>query len=232
MLFPIVKATTFPSDYKPSKLFEEADQVIDIGGGKKPFVKAHNLTVGDKRYAGIDIDGAELAAAPPETYTETHVVDLTIPQSALAGQFDLAICRNTLEHVKNNKVAVSTIISLLQPRGRAFIKLPCKKAAFARLNTILPNELKRRIMHAVFPKKLGDGFPAYYDRCTPSELHSLLKEHDVVILSETRTYWSSYFSFFLPLHIIWRIITLFQIRCDPDYCEAFAIVFEKKGTVD
>ncbi len=226
-MLPFLKKEGDLGDMRPEQLFEVAHEVADVGGGKKPFVQAYGKGVDERRYVGIDIDPDELKAAPAGTYTETRVVDLLDPPQDLDGQFDLVICRNTLEHVTNNEIAVGSLVALLRPGGRCFIKLPCRKAAFAKLNTKLPNEFKRRLMHWVFPGKSGDGFPAYYDRCTPAEMRGLLNAHGMVVRAESRRYWSSYFSFFFPIYFIWRLFTILQYMFDEDYCESFAIVFEK-----
>ena len=36
--------------------------------------------------------------------------------------------------------------------------------------------------------------------------------------------WSSYFSFFFPLYIFWRLVTIMQNLLIDDYCESFEIV--------
>ena len=226
-LLPFLEKEGSLGDMRPQLLFASANDVADVGGGMKPFVQRFGIEVGERRYVGMDIDPDELKAAPVGIYTETRVVDLTDPPKDMNGQFDLVICNSTLEHVTDNKVAVASLVALLDQGGRCFIRLPCRKSAFARLNRILPNDLKKRLMHWVFPDKSGDGFPAYYDQCTPAEMRELLNANGMVVLAETRKYWSSYFSFFFPAYAAWRLFTVLQYALDKDYCESFAIVFEK-----
>lgn len=231
-LFPFARTPVTLGRHDPKILFVERTSIADIGGGKKPFSGLRGLDPAGKRYAGMDLDPDELAAAPAGSYSETHVVDLLDPPAALSEQFDFVICRHTLEHVTDTEKAIATLVRLLRPGGVCFIHLPCRKALFARVNLMLPNETKRRIMHRVFPQKSGDGFPAYYDRCTPSQIGALVAANGAEVVAESRRYWSSYFSFFLPLFMIWRMLTALQYAFDRDYCESFSIVFVKHPAPD
>jgi 2-polyprenyl-6-hydroxyphenyl methylase/3-demethylubiquinone-9 3-methyltransferase len=87
--------------------------------------------------------------------------------------------------------------------------------------------LKRKIMHAVFPHKKGDGFPAFYQSGTPSEFHELARAAGLRVVSEKRNYRSSYVTFFLPLYLLWRGVATVQYLIDRDYCESFEMVLHK-----
>ena len=211
----------------PEILFAQAKSVGDVGGGKKPFAAAAGLDAGDREYVGLDIDPAELAAAPAGTYTRTEVIDICRPPAALHQHFDLIICRNTLEHVQDAQAALAGLFATLEPGGRCFVKVPCRKAAFARLNRALPERLKRRLMHGIFPHKKGDGFPAFYDRATPRQFRRICNEVGFRIIAERRNLRSSYFSFLFPLYVLWRAASSIQYGLDPDYCESFEMVLDK-----
>jgi SAM-dependent methyltransferase len=225
--FPPVSTGSLKT-HDPRAMFIEATSIADIGGGKKPYSVAAELETDGKIYVGLDLDVAELEAAPSGTYSAIKLIDICAPDISLAGKFDLIICRSTLEHVFDTSAAIAGLALLLAPGGRCYLKLPCRKAAFARLNLLLPNEIKRRIMYAVFPHKQGDGFPAFYNLCQPSDISRLSKENDLDILAEKRNYRSSYFSFFFPLYVLWRLIATVQYLVDKDYCENFEFVFEKR----
>jgi 2-polyprenyl-6-hydroxyphenyl methylase/3-demethylubiquinone-9 3-methyltransferase len=214
--FPPPRAGTI-QPYEPAQMFVEASRVGDVGGGKKPFAWAAGLDSAGKEYIGLDLDPDELKRAPAGTYSEVRVVDICDPPKDLEGRFDLILCRNTLEHVVNVAAAIEGLSLMSVPGGRCFLELPCRHAAFARLNMVLPNELKRRMMHAVFPHKSGDGFPAFYDQCLPSKIEQLANRSGFEKLAERRSYRSTYFGFFFPLYVVWRLVTICQYLLDPDY---------------
>ena len=76
------------------------------------------------------------------------------------------------------EAAISTLGKMVKSRGCLYIKVPCKTALFARLNRILPESLKVRLLKALFPSKVGDGFPAFYDRCTVTESEQILSKNN------------------------------------------------------
>lgn len=217
-------------DHEPRTMFVAARNIGDVGGGKKPYALAVGLDLAGKVYVGLDLDPEELSRAPTGTYTQTAVLDICAPEGQFARSFDLIICRNTLEHVTDAEAAIRGLASLLAEGGHCFVKLPCRRAVFAQLNLLLPNEMKRKLMHAVFPKKKGDGFPAFYHRGTPSELHAIAQVAGLEVVAEKRNYWSSYFSFLFPLYLLWRGIATVQYLMDPDYCESFEMVLHKPMT--
>lgn len=202
--------------------------VADVGGGKKPLFTPQDGLRASITYEGLDYDADELAAAPDGFYDATHVVDITTPPAALAGRYDFIICRNTLEHVTDAPGAMAGLSDLLAADGRLYIKAPCRHALFARLNIVLPEGLKRRLLFFISPSKIGDGFPAYYLGCDPGSIAN--NAQAVGLLAKTsaeRNYRSSYFTFFLPVYLVWRLITAAQYMLQRNYCESFEIVLEK-----
>jgi 2-polyprenyl-6-hydroxyphenyl methylase/3-demethylubiquinone-9 3-methyltransferase len=196
-------------------------RVADIGGGKKPFLES----VGGLVYVGLDIDLEELRRAPP-VYTATRVCDIQSPPDDLLGGFDVIICRYTLEHVEDAEKAIAGLVAMLAPGGVCFGVVPCERAIFSRINRRIPEALKRRLLFALFPGKTGDGFPAYYDRGTPSQYLRMIRAAGGIDAWVQPCHWSGYFTFFLPLYITWRLIAVVQ-RMDPDYCERFMFRFTK-----
>jgi SAM-dependent methyltransferase len=204
--------------------------VYDIGGGKSPHIfadvkAAYNLTV-----TGVDIEGSLLARAPAGIYDHTLVADIT--RQGGAGDADLVISRAVLEHVTDTESAIRNISSFLKPGGKAILFAPCRNALFARLNLLLPEGLKVRLINYLYSDMgLADvmGFKAYYDRCTPDIFDRYMRENNLTII-ERRTYWmSNYLAFCLPLHVLWRgyqgILRAFY--CE-NACEGFSYVVVKK----
>ncbi len=140
--------------------------LYDVGGGKNPAIGRQLKAELGLRTVGLDIDSAELAAAPPGHYDETVCADIACYRGR--GDADLVICQYLLEHVRDTDRAIAVISGILKPGGRALIYVPSRNAVYARMNLILPEGMKRRILFGVFPKTRGDhGFPAYYDWCIP-----------------------------------------------------------------
>jgi SAM-dependent methyltransferase len=201
--------------------------VYDIGGGKNPFVALEQKQRRRLCVVGLDIDGNELAASPPGVYDKTICADIT--QYRGQGQADLVVCQALLEHVKDTQAAIRAIASILKPGGTALIFLPSRNAIFARINLMLPQQLKRKILHAFFPStKRNQGFPAYYDHCTPADFRRLAANSGLAV-DLCRVYFcSSYFMFFFPLHLVWRIWQLiFRLFAGDQGAETFSLVLRK-----
>jgi len=208
-----------------------ADAVVaDVGGGKKPIFLVegrdkHSVSA----YEGFDIDLDELKQAE-DLYHAIHVIDLTKPvDAACLGRFTHIFCISTLEHVTDDKVAMQNLAGMLQDGGKIYIKVPYKYAIFAMLNTVMPQELKRKILHYIFPNKIGDGFPVYYMGCRLSAMKDNGHANGLRISRTNKHYTSTYFMFFLPFYLIWRVATVVQLAIDQDYCESFEVVLEKQG---
>jgi 2-polyprenyl-6-hydroxyphenyl methylase/3-demethylubiquinone-9 3-methyltransferase len=145
------------------------------------------------------------------------------------GDGDLAICRTLLEHVENVEHALLGMHSILKPGGKLLIFVPSRNAVFARLNLLLPHVLKRKILFFLYPYVAeAQGFPAYYDRCTPRQIETLAKKSRFTI-SEVRLYYiSKYFDFFAPLYLLWRLWILAFYAVSPcQAAETFSMVLKK-----
>jgi 2-polyprenyl-6-hydroxyphenyl methylase/3-demethylubiquinone-9 3-methyltransferase len=201
--------------------------VYEVGGGKHPSI---NRAMKDRlglRVIGLDISGSELAAAPRGIYDGTIVGDIC--GFLGAGDGDLIICKGVLEHVRNAECAFYGLTSLLKPGGVALIFVPSRNAVFSRLNRLLPERLKRRLLFAIFPhKKTDSGFPAWYDRCTPRQFRAMARTNGMMVLDENHYYRSSYFSFFFPLYLGWRFWVLaFRALVGSEAAETFTMALVK-----
>lgn len=189
--------------------------VADVGGGKKPYLESYA-----ERYIGIDVDEDELAQG---NYSETLVADIT---KDTLPEVDTIICRYTLEHVNDAEKAIICLVNTLKSGGYGYISAPSRNAIFSKLNRILPERLKRRVLHWLYPGKSGDGFPAYYDKASPAEFSALIESAGGTVVEVRKIYFSGYFTFFLPLHLLWRLASLIQMM-NENYCERFEIIFKK-----
>jgi SAM-dependent methyltransferase len=219
--------TAFRRDFLPRSV-QQGDVVYELGGGSRPFISPERKAELSLRVVGLDINGEELAAAPCGAYDYTITHDLC-SYSGL-GDADVVICQATLEHVPDTVCAMRAIASTLRPGGRAFIFAPCRNAVFARLNMILPEGLKQKLLFTLFPHKAEghDGFKAYYDHCTPSGIEVLARQNGLNV-QQKRLFWiSSYFTIFVPVFIVWRFAQLLAwLVLRDDAAETFIFVLQK-----
>lgn len=204
--------------------------VYDLGGGSQPIVDLESKRRLDLRLVGLDISAEELAAAPAGVYDRSIVADLCTFRGD--GDGDLVICQATLEHVPDTDGAIAAIGSALRPGGRAYIFVPCRNALYARLNRRLPQRLKERVLFAVSPEvEEHQGFPAPYDRCTPSQIAASLERHGLHVV-EMRLFWtSSYFSVLVPMFVLWRAWQgIHALAAGQDAAETFIVVAEKDAS--
>lgn len=211
--------------------FRKGMEVWDIGGGRSPFVSSEMIDDLNLTTVGLDIDGGELAAADDGLYARTVTADLLTFRGP--GTADLVICQSLLEHVKDVDAALRAIGTILKPEGTALIFVPSRNAIFARLNLILPHNLKvtllRTLVHREIPFK---SFPAYYNRCTPRAIRSIATSHGLALDHANYYFISEYFTCLAPVHVLWRMwLVLFRTCAGVQAAETFAMAFRKEGTL-
>lgn len=221
---------TFIAEYLP-RAVGPGSTVYDLGGGSRPFVDLATKRKLKLTVVGIDVSAEELAAAPRGIYDREIAADLcTFTGNASA---DSVVCQALLEHVPDGAGAMRAIATTLKPGARAFIFAPSRNAVFARLNLLLPQALKERLLYALFPHKAEghDGFRAYYDRCTPRDLEALAAENGLIV-EERRLFWiSSYFSIFAPAYLAWRLMQGFlYLLLRENAAETYIYVLKKPSS--
>lgn len=217
----------FLDNVAPKYLHVRNLKIYDIGGGSQPLVSIKTKNEWGLSVVGLDIDSHELESAEPGIYDELVVADLS--NYCGMSDADLVICQTTLEHVSNNTGAFQGIASMLKPGAYGLLFTPSRHAWFARLNLALPEALKCKLLFSLFPEKAKghDGFPAYYDRCSPKEFRQLAAENNLTVVELKPYYISSYFQVFFPLYFIWRIwILLFRYVFKENAAETFTMVIQ------
>ena len=201
--------------------------VYDVGGGKNPYLTVDLKQQLNATVVGLDISQLELDAAPPNAYDRLVCADL---MSYVGEQdADFVICQTLLEHVRDVRSAFEALAGILKPGGMLLVFVPSRNAVFARLNLLLPEDLKRRMLFAIFPQTQRDqGFRSFYDRCTPADFRKLARQNGLEV-SDCRLYFCSmYFSFFAPLHILWRAwIVVFKAFDEEAAAETFTMALTK-----
>jgi SAM-dependent methyltransferase len=203
--------------------------VYDIGGGKCPHIFPTLKAERNIRTIGVDIDQEELNRAPAEGYNSTICADITATQGS--GDGDFVISRAVLEHVKDARAALMNMATFVKPGGRIIAFAPCRNAWFARLNLILPEKFKRKLIDFFYSESgLAPvmGFKAYYSYGTPRQIEAIAKEAGLIIVEKRLYYMSNYFAYLTPIHIIWRVYQkLMRALGTEQFCEGFAYVLEK-----
>jgi 2-polyprenyl-3-methyl-5-hydroxy-6-metoxy-1,4-benzoquinol methylase len=221
----------FVDSFAPRHL-GHAMRVYDVGSGRHPLLNAEQKARLGARVIGLDIDADELAAAPSGCYDEAVCADVRLYRGNSDG--DLVICQALLEHVNGVDQAFHAIASMLKPGGTAIIFAPSRNAVFARLNLVLPADLKRRLLFTIFPKaREGQGFKSYYDRCTPADFRRLAREAGLEVTETVPYYTSSYFTFFFPLHVLWRLwVVGFRAAAGLQAAETFCMALRKDDSAN
>ncbi len=201
--------------------------IIDIGGGRRPVISPADKKRLALRVTGIDICATELAQAPAQSYEQTIVADLCDIKTGIKG--DMVVCLAVLEHVKDTRAALKSIASMLGKNGKALIFVPGRNSLYARLNLLLPEELKKRLLTLLLPGSgENQGFYSYYDHCVPSELIDIARQEGLEVVEDFYYWQSDYFSFFLPLHVAYRLITtVLHLLIGKDSAETFTLVLQR-----
>lgn len=224
--FQVDGNTHFQERFAPSHIPEGA-LVYDVGGGRRPFLSPEEKARRGLRVVGIDIDQEELMRAPRGAYDEAVRADIT--QYRGRGDADVAICQALLEHVADTPSAFAGVASCLKTGGRALLFAPSRNAVYARVNLMLPENIKRRILYLLHPELEGKaGFPSHYHRCTLAEFERIAGEKGFAVLEKRAYYSSAYFRFFAPLHILWRAwLCAFHLVAKERAAETFSVALRK-----
>lgn len=220
--------TSFEAEFLTPYLYRGAT-VIDVGSGKLPSLSPAQRAALEITVVGFDVSRNELDAAPAGSYDATTCANLT--EFVGDGKADLAICSSLLEHVPDVDKALRGIASMLKPGGVALIFIPCRNTLFARLNLLLPQNFKQKLLNWLFPKIAhGLGFRAYYDRCTPRQIAGLA-ENNGLVPEKVRLYlYTGYFEIFTPAHVLWRLWQVcFRKLVDAEASESFSMALRKRS---
>ena len=192
-------------DRHPSTLFADAVRaelragisILDVGSGRRPALAPDARPPGCV-YAGLDVSRAELELAPPGSYGEHVVADVTAPVAALRERFDLIVSWQVLEHVPDTARALANMREYLVPGGRLVALLSGRFSVFGVVNSVIPARLGVLLMKHLLRRDPDSVFPAHYDCCHAGALHELLapwRHAEVIPIYQG----GAYFNFALPL---------------------------------
>lgn len=175
--------------------------LLDVGSGRRPAIPVHDRPPG-MHYVGLDLSRDELEAAPPGSYDEVLVSDVGVSAPSLVGRFDLALSWQVFEHVRDLRAALENLHAYLKPGGRLSALLSARWSAFAVANSLLPDRLAAPLASRISGRPVETVFPAYYDRCTASQLEEVAGQW---ARAEIVPAWlgAGYFHFLRPLQAVY-----------------------------
>ena len=219
--------THFREKFAPPHIPEGA-LVYEVGGGKHPLHSREEKTRRCLRIIGLDIDHGELICASCGAYDETIRADITEYRGR--ADADAVICRAMLEHVIDTPAAFAGLASILKKGGVALLFTPSRNALCARVNLLIPERPKRKLLGLLYPELAKkSGFPGRYHRCTLPEFEEMARGQGLVVIQKKAYYYSGYFSFFAPLHVLWRAwLWIFFLLARERAAETFSLALRKK----
>ncbi len=190
----------FHTEILPS-LLRPRLRVLDVGGGKRPAIDRLTKQRLSLHVVGLDISAEELENAPYGAYDATIVGDIT--QTAIQGSYDLIFSTAVLEHVTDTRSAIANMVNALTPGGTMAHFVPCRNAAYAIVNRWIGQELKRKLLHGIYPDtRHCCGFPAFYDRCDPAQFRQMCEDADAEVVAVQPYYFSDYLAFLTPAYTV------------------------------
>jgi len=175
--------------------------VVDVGGGKS-LRYARLIDGSDAHVVAVDISEEELAANTD--VAETKVADVSKQLPFADAEVDVLTSSAVLEHLHDVPGFLDEAARVLKPGGVMVHFFPGRYAAFALLNRVVPERLKRQLMFRLYPETEGIcGFPAYYDHCYASAIEKACRSRGFDVDVKVRYYGSApYFQVFFPLFAV------------------------------
>ena len=143
------------------------DTILEVGGIDRPLLSQK----ANYQYIGLDI---EERPDCHKVYDRFIVQSIEEPVGETA---DMVISTTLLEHVPNNKAAVRSMFEALAPGGTTHHYLPSKWHLYSISLRLIGPTLQRRLIPILRPTAVETtGYPAYFDRCSPSSMATLFRE--------------------------------------------------------
>jgi SAM-dependent methyltransferase len=163
-----------PFERRLADLLRPGSTILDVGAGRNPTIPPDRRPPGT-RYVGLDISAEELAAAPPGSYDETWVADVTEHVAELDERFDLVLSWQVLEHVRPLGAAFDNFFVYLRPGGTFIGQFSGTFSYFALASRLIPNRLTAWLVDRFTERSATQVFPAHYHRCWDSALRRILR---------------------------------------------------------
>ena len=176
-------------------------KVADVGGGRTWHFGGALSEGHEFELYGIDVDANELSLNKhlDHAIATDCCVSFGVPENSL----DLVLSRATVEHLPDTAGFLENAFKSLRPGGRAGLVFASKWAPPMILNRIIGNRIANILLHKLVPGTAGyGGFKAHYDKCTYGQFKRAALDAGFEIEYDYCSYYSSsYFQFFLPIHV-------------------------------
>ncbi|HTU12679.1 MAG TPA: class I SAM-dependent methyltransferase [Allosphingosinicella sp.] len=179
------------------------NRVADVGGGRTwYFGEGYRDSNPDFHLIGIDVDPAELALNP--MLDEAIATDICESLQVEDGSLDLVLCRATVEHLHDTGAFMANVHRALRPGGKAAFVFAGKWAPPMIMNRIVGHGWANKLLRRLVPGTEGyGGFRAHYDLCTDGAFRRKAEALGFAVEYRYASYYSSsYFQFFLPVHVL------------------------------
>ena len=104
--------------------------VLEVGCGVGTFTK--RLAAAPSVTSLLSIDISESAVSRCRASVADPAVDIRVADVRdVAGAFDLVVCMNVLEHIEDDRAALSHMLGLLKPGGTLFLLVPSHQFLFS-----------------------------------------------------------------------------------------------------
>lgn len=163
------------------KYLSEKRKILDIGCGTGTvsfYIAAKGISV-----TGIDISANAITIAKVNSKflgvsSKTKYFIKFFPQDKIRGKFDLIICSEVLEHLKEDKFAVKEMYSLLKENGILILSTPSSngplyKLGFTKTHDRLAGHLRRYTIQSLIETVSSEGFIYLYSKKTEGLLRNL-----------------------------------------------------------
>ncbi len=111
--------------------------IVEIGLGHGTYYKT---LASFGNYLGIDIDANSIRSAtlrfPEGRFAQADILQPTFLQSLLPSKADSIICFNVLEHIQDDRLALSNLVYSLKQGGRLMIILPAMEYLYNDLDCL------------------------------------------------------------------------------------------------
>lgn len=127
----------------PRHLLEGSPTSLDYGCGSGFFTRSM------REYLPGRVIGSDFHDSPPPLIAGTEGIEYVADANldSMAGQIDLIVCRNVLEHAVDPKAFIARLRAMLRPGGLVLIEVPNRRSIWIRLlgrfnfNYYLPRHL-------------------------------------------------------------------------------------------
>jgi len=132
--------------------------VLDAGCGKRSVIGEEHLKTKSTVGAEISYEDIRLNS------TMNFKIVASLEYLPLKNEvFNLIICRNVVEHLRNPHLVFKEFDRVLKKRGKIFIRTPNIYNPIMLLSAVLPLSLRNRIKKNIFGDIEGDTYRTYYN---------------------------------------------------------------------